>query len=75
MVQMTYFVKFVVYCLQSFCLDIRLQFYSLDHPYQDHVMRCENPSTIYQTCPKTERLSLFVPLSDVNPVGRSIQNC
>ena len=45
--------------------------YSLDRPYQDHVMRCENASTIYQTCPKTERLSLFVPLSDINPVGRS----
>ena len=34
-------------------------------------MRCENPSTIYDSCPKTERLSLFIPLSDTNPVGRS----
>ncbi|XP_028394003.1 tumor protein 63-like [Dendronephthya gigantea] len=39
-----------------------------DMSYQDHVMRCENPSTIYQTCPKTERFSLFLPLSAVNTV-------
>ncbi|CAB3976541.1 cellular tumor antigen p53-like isoform X5 [Paramuricea clavata] len=40
-----------------------------DHPYQDHVMKCGNASTIYECCPKTGRLSLFLPLSAVDRVA------
>ncbi|XP_046864775.1 cellular tumor antigen p53-like isoform X1 [Xenia sp. Carnegie-2017] len=30
-------------------------------------MRCDNPQTRYESCPKTKRLSIFIPLNAVKP--------
>ncbi|XP_046847443.1 cellular tumor antigen p53-like [Xenia sp. Carnegie-2017] len=35
--------------------------------YPEHVMRCDNPQTRYESCPKTKRLSIFIPLNAVKP--------
>lgn len=43
----------------------------LGHPYQDHVMRCENSATRYESCPSTSRLSLVIPLKATNVVGKN----
>ncbi|XP_022799560.1 cellular tumor antigen p53-like isoform X3 [Stylophora pistillata] len=32
------------------------------HPAPEHLLRCENPNTIYVTCPETGRHSLKIPL-------------
>ncbi|XP_046850603.1 cellular tumor antigen p53-like isoform X2 [Xenia sp. Carnegie-2017] len=35
--------------------------------YPEHVMRCDNPQTRYESCPKTKRLSIFIPLNAMKP--------
>lgn len=32
-------------------------------------MRCDNPQTRYESCPKRKRLSIFIPLNAVKPDG------
>ena len=49
-----------------------LFFQCLGYYLQDHVMRCENSATRYETCPSTGRLSLVLPLEAMNPTGKKI---